>query len=158
LAFVIPATWLGAEPAYPFITSPRCSRAGVALYALVKENKFLPDLDVIPEDVAGSQGMFINYPNNPTGPWPSAAFTRKLSRLPKSTTSSWRMTRLTARWDERLPAHELFGSAGAKDVGSSFIRFENVQQDRVAAWVRRWQCCACRWAGAGEEQYRLGSF
>ena len=35
---------------------------------LTKENNFLPDLDIIPEDIANkAKFMWLNYPNNPTG-------------------------------------------------------------------------------------------
>ena len=46
---------------------------------LLKENGFLPDLDVIPEDIiARAKMMFINYPNNPTSAVATEEFFNKV--------------------------------------------------------------------------------
>ncbi|MEQ9619292.1 MAG: LL-diaminopimelate aminotransferase [Deltaproteobacteria bacterium] len=69
LAFVDPGDYgLYSDPGYP-VYPTSISFAGGTPYAmpLLKENDFLPDLGLIPEDVRQkSKIMFINYPNNPT--------------------------------------------------------------------------------------------
>jgi LL-diaminopimelate aminotransferase len=56
-------------PAYPVYHVATMFAGGQSHFMpLVRENKFLPDLDSIPADVAKrAKVMFINYPNNPTG-------------------------------------------------------------------------------------------
>jgi LL-diaminopimelate aminotransferase len=56
------------SPAYPVHYNGVILAGGEAyLMPLLEENKFLPDLTKIPEDVARkAKLMFINYPNNPT--------------------------------------------------------------------------------------------
>jgi LL-diaminopimelate aminotransferase len=46
---------------------------------LVRENKFLPDLEAIPAEVARrAKVLFINYPNNPTGATAERGFFEKV--------------------------------------------------------------------------------
>ncbi len=57
------------EPGYP-VYPVSTMLAGGTPYCmpLTKENNFLPDLDIIPEDIANkAKFMWLNYPNNPTG-------------------------------------------------------------------------------------------
>ena len=56
------------SPGYPvYSTGALFSEGKVHEMPLLRENKFLPDLDAIPKDVAKkSKLMWINYPNNPT--------------------------------------------------------------------------------------------
>ena len=55
-------------PAYPVYHTANLFAGGESHFMpLVRENRFLPDLDAIPSDVAQrAKVMFINYPNNPT--------------------------------------------------------------------------------------------
>ncbi|HNX74778.1 MAG TPA: LL-diaminopimelate aminotransferase [Candidatus Rifleibacterium sp.] len=57
------------DPSFPvYANSARFAGAGVYLMPLLEQNNFVPDVTVIPEEVAArSKVMFINYPNNPTG-------------------------------------------------------------------------------------------
>lgn len=57
------------DPGYPVYQNATILAGGTPYsMPLLAENKFLPDLDAIPEDVAQkSKLMFLNYPNNPTG-------------------------------------------------------------------------------------------
>ena len=57
------------DPGYgTYSISARIAGAEVHKMPLVAENGFLPDLDAIPEDIAGrAKMMWLNYPNNPTG-------------------------------------------------------------------------------------------
>ncbi len=56
------------SPGYPvYSTGALFAEGKVHEMPLLRENKFLPDLDAIPKDVAKkSKLMWINYPNNPT--------------------------------------------------------------------------------------------
>jgi LL-diaminopimelate aminotransferase len=57
------------SPAYPVYQIATMFAGGESwIMPLIEKNGFLPDLEAIPEDVAGrARLMFINYPNNPTG-------------------------------------------------------------------------------------------
>lgn len=57
------------DPGYPVYKNATILSGGYAYnMPLLKENKFLPDFDKIPEDIAKkAKLMFLNYPNNPTG-------------------------------------------------------------------------------------------
>ena len=60
---------LSPDPGYPPYTSgPVFAEAEVHYLPLEEANGFLPDLDAVPEEVAGRANLlFLNYPNNPTG-------------------------------------------------------------------------------------------
>jgi LL-diaminopimelate aminotransferase len=60
---------LSPDPGYPPYTSgPLFAGAEVHYLPLEQASAFLPDLDVIPDDVAARANLlFLNYPNNPTG-------------------------------------------------------------------------------------------
>ena len=57
------------DPAYPVYSTHTLLAGGVPyLLPLTAENKFLPDLSAIPEEIAKkAKVLFLNYPNNPTG-------------------------------------------------------------------------------------------
>ena len=56
------------SPAYPVYNIATLFAGGESYFMpLLSENRFLPDLDAIPDEVATrAKVMFINYPNNPT--------------------------------------------------------------------------------------------
>ncbi len=69
LAFINPGdVALVPTPAYPVYHIATLFAGGESFFMpLLSENRFLPDLDAIPDDVAArAKLMFINYPNNPT--------------------------------------------------------------------------------------------
>jgi len=57
------------DPAYPVYSMGTILAGGKPYYIpLLQKNKFLPDLDAIPEDIVkGAKLLWLNYPNNPTG-------------------------------------------------------------------------------------------
>ncbi|MFC1950175.1 LL-diaminopimelate aminotransferase [Chloroflexota bacterium] len=57
------------DPAYPVYSISTTLAGGNSYYMpLTKENNFLPDLDIIPENIVKkAKLLWINYPNNPTG-------------------------------------------------------------------------------------------
>ncbi|MFH1612562.1 MAG: LL-diaminopimelate aminotransferase [bacterium] len=67
------------NPAYPVYKSGTIFAEGIPyMMPLLKENDFLPDLDVIPENIRNkAKIMFLNYPNNPTGAVASLEFFKK---------------------------------------------------------------------------------
>jgi len=69
LAFINPGdVALVPSPAYPVYNIATLFAGGESYFMpLLSENRFLPDLDAIPDQVATrAKIMFINYPNNPT--------------------------------------------------------------------------------------------
>ncbi|MGH3005239.1 MAG: LL-diaminopimelate aminotransferase [Gaiellaceae bacterium] len=60
---------LSPDPGYPPYTSgPVFAGAQFRYLPLLEDNGFMPDLDVIPQDVlAQANLLYLNYPNNPTG-------------------------------------------------------------------------------------------
>lgn len=69
LAFINPGdVALVPSPAYPVYNIATIFAGGESFFMpLLSENRFLPDLENIPEEVAlRAKVMFLNYPNNPT--------------------------------------------------------------------------------------------
>ncbi len=69
LAFINPGdVALVPSPAYPVYNIATIFAGGESYFMpLLRENRFLPDLGSIPEEVAErAKIMFLNYPNNPT--------------------------------------------------------------------------------------------
>ncbi|NLI81503.1 MAG: LL-diaminopimelate aminotransferase [Deltaproteobacteria bacterium] len=80
-AFINPGdVALVPTPAYPVYHTTIMFAGGESHFMpLVRENRFLPDLDAIPAEVARKAVlMFINYPNNPTGATAERAFFEKV--------------------------------------------------------------------------------
>ncbi len=79
-AFVDPGDiTLVPDPAYPVYRTHTLLAGGQPyIMPLKEENRFLPDLDAIPGDVAHkAKLMFLNYPNNPTSAVADLAFFEK---------------------------------------------------------------------------------
>lgn len=75
------------DPAYP-VYAAATIMAGGEPYAmpLEKKNGFLPDLEKIPDEVAGrAKLMFLNYPNNPTAAVADLDFFGKVVEFAKKT-------------------------------------------------------------------------
>ena len=81
LAFINPGdAALVPDPAYPVYRTATAFAGGESvIMPLLRENRFLPDLDAIsPEDARRAKIMFLNYPNNPIGASADKAFFKKL--------------------------------------------------------------------------------
>jgi LL-diaminopimelate aminotransferase len=81
LAFINPGdVALIPDPAYPVYRTATAFAGGEpVIMPLLKENKFLPDLEAIPSEVARrAKIMFLNYPNNPIGATADRSFFREL--------------------------------------------------------------------------------
>ncbi len=71
---------LMTDPGYPAYRASILMAGGEPYSVPIrKENGFLPDFDEIPEEIVKrARGMFLNYPNNPTGACATPAFFEKL--------------------------------------------------------------------------------
>lgn len=84
LAFLDPGDLaLVSSPGYPVYHIGTLFAGGESYFLpLTKENRFLPDLDRIPQEVAKrAKILFINYPNNPTAAVADRAFFEKVVRF-----------------------------------------------------------------------------
>jgi len=82
LAFINPGdVALIPTPAYPVYDIATMFAGGESYFMpLVRENDFLPDLDIIPSEVRQkARLMFINYPNNPTAAVAELPFFEKVA-------------------------------------------------------------------------------
>lgn len=82
-AFVDPGDLvLAPSPGYPpYSRGTWFAEGRVWFYPLVAANRFLPDLDAVPDDVArAAKIIWVNYPNSPTGACPGADFYELLMR------------------------------------------------------------------------------
>jgi len=111
------------DPAYPVYKIGTLLTGGEAFFLpLTAENKFIPDLDKIPADIAKkAKLLFINYPNNPTGAVAGkdflekcVAFCKKYSILLVSDLAYSEMA-----YDGFKPS-SIFEIPGAKDVAIEF--------------------------------------
>jgi len=73
------------DPGYPvYSASTKIAGGDIFRLPLLKENRFLPDLQKIPEDIASkAKLMWINYPNNPTGAIASKEYFSELIEFAK---------------------------------------------------------------------------
>jgi LL-diaminopimelate aminotransferase len=81
LAFINPGdAALVPDPAYPVYRTATAFAGGEpVIMPLLRENKFLPDLEAIPASEARrAKIMFLNYPNNPIGATADRSFFREL--------------------------------------------------------------------------------
>lgn len=80
-AFINPGDLaLVPDPAYPVYRTAVSFAGGKSVFMpLLRENRFLPDLDAIdPADAKKAKLIFLNYPNNPTAASADRAFFKKL--------------------------------------------------------------------------------
>jgi LL-diaminopimelate aminotransferase len=123
LAFINPGdVVLIPEPGYPVYNTGTIFSGGTPYFMpLLEKNKFLPDLDAIPEHVAKkAKIIFINYPNNPTAATADAAFFKKVVAFAqKYNIIVAHDAAYSELYYERKPMSFL-EVPGAKDVGVEF--------------------------------------
>jgi LL-diaminopimelate aminotransferase len=71
------------DPGYPVYSIGTMLAGGKPYYLpLIKENNFLPDLDIVPKDIVEkAKLLWINYPNNPTGAVADLDFFNKIVKF-----------------------------------------------------------------------------
>ena len=76
---------LMTAPGYPVMaTHTRWYGGSVHILPLVEKNRFLPDLDAVPDDVRKkAKLLYLNYPNNPTGAGATRGFFQKVVQFAK---------------------------------------------------------------------------
>ena len=77
---------LAPEPGYPPYTSgPVFAGADVHYLPLLEENDFLPDFEVVPEEIwRRANLLYLNYPNNPTGAVAPEGFFDRVVKLARA--------------------------------------------------------------------------
>ena len=72
-------------PGYPVMGTHSAFFGGeIFNLPLTKANNFLPDLDTVPDDIAGrAKLLYLNYPNNPTGAAATETFFKKVVAFAK---------------------------------------------------------------------------
>lgn len=79
-------TILVPDPGYPdYLSGIALSKTVAYTLPLIEENDFLPDYNLIPQEVLdASKILFINYPNNPTGAVATSEFFEETVQLAKN--------------------------------------------------------------------------
>lgn len=124
LAFLDPGdVVLVPSPGYPVYPVATSFAGGTSYFMpLVKQNGFLPDLDVIPKDVAQkAKLMFLNSPNNPTSVVAGKEFFKKVVGFAREhqIIVCHDAAYSEIYYDGQRPASFL-EAEGAKDVGVEF--------------------------------------
>ena len=111
------------DPGYPVYGTGTLFAGGESyLMPLLKENRFLPDLDSIPSDIATrSKLLFLNYPNNPTAAVADKGFFEKVVGFAKehNIIVCHDAAYSEMAYDGYLPLSFL-NTKGAKEVGIEF--------------------------------------
>ena len=84
LAFINPNdTVLIPDPSYPVYSTATLFAGGNSYFMpLLKENHFLPDFSIIPEEIlTKAKLMYLNYPNNPTAAVADRSFFEKVVKV-----------------------------------------------------------------------------
>ncbi|MHB9155047.1 MAG: LL-diaminopimelate aminotransferase [Endomicrobiales bacterium] len=141
LGFINPGdTVLIPEPGYPVYNTGTIFSGGASYFMpLLETNKFLPDLDAIPEGVRKkAKIIFINYPNNPTAAVADASFYRKVVEFAKEYGIIVAHDAAYSEiYYERKPMSFLEVS-GAKDVGVEFHSLSKTYN--MTGWRIGWVC------------------
>lgn len=156
---------LVCDPAYP-VHFNGVILAGGQVYSvpLLYENKFLPDLSKIPEDVASkAKFLFLNYPNNPTA---AVVEDRKFLEEVVEFAKKYEILVVYDNAYSELTfdgyvAPSFFEIPGAKDVGLEFHSFSKTFN--MAGWRVGWACGLSKFLGPLEKfksflDYGVSSF
>ncbi len=110
-------------PAYPVYHIATLFAGGESFFMpLLSKNRFLPDLDAIPENIADrARLMFLNYPNNPTSALADPDFFRKVVEFAKRhKIVVCHDAAYTEMAFDGLRPPSFLETRGAKDVGLEF--------------------------------------
>lgn len=124
LAFINPGdVVLVPSPAYPVYAIATLFAGGTPYeMPLLKENSFLPDLDLIPADILDrAKMMFLNYPNNPTAACATVDFFNRVVAFAERhgimVCHDYAYSEMTY---DGYRAPSFFEAEGARDVGVEF--------------------------------------
>ena len=123
IAFINPEdVVLCPEPAYPVYHLGAIFTDGVPYYMpLTWENKFLPDLGKIPEEILEkAKIIWLNYPNNPTGATATKEFFKEVIKVAKKYDLIVAHDAAYVEIYYEEPPISIFEVDGAKDVAIEF--------------------------------------
>ena len=111
------------QPGYPVYSSASSFAGGVVhVMDLLEKNRFLPDLDAIPESVLGDTAlMFLNYPNNPTAATAPLSFYEKAVALARKYDFVIASDAAYSELYFEAPPPSILQVDGAKDVAVEFF-------------------------------------
>ncbi|MDR1401053.1 MAG: LL-diaminopimelate aminotransferase [Endomicrobium sp.] len=130
------------EPGYPVYNTGTILSDGIAHFMpLLAENNFLPDLDIIPENVLKKAKLiFVNYPNNPTAAIAPKEFYIKLIEFAKRNNiivvSDAAYSEIY--YDENEKPCSFLEFPGAKEVGVEFHSLSKTYN--MTGWRIGWVC------------------
>lgn len=111
------------NPAYPVYTAATLMAGGEPhMMPLEKKNRFLPDFERIPGDVASrAKLLFLNYPNNPTAATADSAFFEKVVDFARRTgVVVCHDNAYSETYFDGTPPVSFLEADGARDVGIEF--------------------------------------
>jgi len=142
---------LAPDPGYPPYTSgPLFANAEPYYLPLSEENGFVPDLESIPDEVAGRANLlFVNYPNNPTGAVaPPGFFERTIEFGRAHDLIVVHDSAYSEICFEGYRAPSFLAASGAKDVGAEIFSLSK-------GWnMTGWRCAFLAGNAEVVERYR----
>lgn len=162
LGFVNPGdVVLIPEPGYPVYNTGTIFAGGLPYFMpLLEKNKFLPDLDSIPEEVLNkTKIMFLNYPNNPTAATADMEFYEKAINIARKYDIIIAADAAYSEIYYEEPPMSFLEVPGAKEVGVEFHSLSKTYN--MTGWRLGWVCGnsdIVRGVGAVKDNYDSGVF
>jgi len=128
------------EPGYPVYNTGTIFTDGVPYFMpLLEKNKFLPDLDAIPQDIVKkAKIIFINYPNNPTSATAPREFLVKLVEFAKKNNIIVAYDNAYSEMYYEEKPLSFLEIPGAKEVGVEFHSLSKTYN--MTGWRIGWVC------------------
>jgi len=128
------------EPGYPVYNTGTIFTDGVPYFMpLLEKNKFLPDLDAIPQDILKkAKIIFINYPNNPTSATAPREFLVKLVEFAKKNNIIVAYDNAYSEMYYEEKPLSFLEIPGAKEVGVEFHSLSKTYN--MTGWRIGWVC------------------
>jgi LL-diaminopimelate aminotransferase len=130
------------EPGYPVYTTGTIFADGIPYFMpLLENNNFLPNLDIIPQDIVKKAKLiFVNYPNNPTSVTAPKEFYVKLIEFAKKNNIIVASDAAYSEiyYDENDKPSSFLEFPGAKEVGVEFHSLSKTYN--MTGWRIGWVC------------------
>ena len=130
------------EPGYPVYNTGTIFTDGVPYFMpLLEKNNFLPDLEIIPEDIVKkAKIIFVNYPNNPTAAIATREFYVKLIKFAKRNNIIVAADAAYSEiyYDDNKKPSSFLEYSGAKEVGVEFHSLSKTYN--MTGWRIGWVC------------------